>query len=170
MNEKNNHALVRRPSSAIEKAKPRAKRVLSGMVADTLALAKPVFTVLLCDDQISDAAEVLIKFDLEKKCSLKFIRFSSATELLKLTRKQPFDLIFMYVGNVVWNVGSGHRFEAAAEFLGKLKSDHDKPIIVTQGMDLTECFEGTGVNFIEAPWTIETFRKALGTAKPGKIK
>ena len=40
MNEKNNHALVRRPSSAVEKAAPGVKRILSGMVTDTLALAK----------------------------------------------------------------------------------------------------------------------------------
>ena len=34
MNEKNNFALARRPSSAVEKAAPGAKRILSGMVAD----------------------------------------------------------------------------------------------------------------------------------------
>jgi TPR repeat protein len=34
----NNFPLVRRPSSAVEKAAPGAKRILSGMVADTLAL------------------------------------------------------------------------------------------------------------------------------------
>lgn len=38
MNEKNNSALVRKPSSAVEKAASRTKRILSGMVADTLAL------------------------------------------------------------------------------------------------------------------------------------
>jgi len=36
---KNDFALVRKPSSAVEKIAPRAKRILSGMVADTLALA-----------------------------------------------------------------------------------------------------------------------------------
>ena len=39
MNEKNNFALVPRPSGALEKVHPGAKRILSGMVADTLALA-----------------------------------------------------------------------------------------------------------------------------------
>jgi hypothetical protein len=39
MNEKNDLALVRRPPSALEKAEPGAKRILSGMVADALALA-----------------------------------------------------------------------------------------------------------------------------------
>lgn len=40
MNEKTDFVLVKRPSSALEKAAPGAKRVLSGMVADALALAK----------------------------------------------------------------------------------------------------------------------------------
>lgn len=38
MNEKNDFALVPRPSGALEKVQPGAKRVLSSMVADTLAL------------------------------------------------------------------------------------------------------------------------------------
>jgi hypothetical protein len=40
MNEKTDFVLVKRPSSALEKVAPGAKRVLSGMVADALALAK----------------------------------------------------------------------------------------------------------------------------------
>src|SRR5450759_3297303 len=40
MSEKNDFALVPRPSSAIEKVAPGAKHILSGMVADTLALRK----------------------------------------------------------------------------------------------------------------------------------
>jgi hypothetical protein len=40
MNETNNSALVPRPPRAIEKAEPGAKRILSDMVADALALAK----------------------------------------------------------------------------------------------------------------------------------
>lgn len=40
MDEKNNFALVPRPSNAVEKARPGAKRVLAGMVAETLALAE----------------------------------------------------------------------------------------------------------------------------------
>lgn len=40
MNDRNDFALVRKPSSAVEKTAPRAKRILTGMVADTLALTK----------------------------------------------------------------------------------------------------------------------------------
>jgi hypothetical protein len=45
MNKKDDFALVRKPSSAVEKAAPGAKRILTGMIADTLALAKPVIDV-----------------------------------------------------------------------------------------------------------------------------
>src|SRR6266540_2401283 len=38
MNEKNDFELVPRPPSALDKAEPRVKRILSGMVAETLAL------------------------------------------------------------------------------------------------------------------------------------
>jgi tetratricopeptide (TPR) repeat protein len=38
MAENKNHSLVRRPANAVEKAAPGAKRILSGMVADTFAL------------------------------------------------------------------------------------------------------------------------------------
>ncbi len=39
MDEKKENALVPRPPGAVEKAVPGAKRILSGMVSDTLALA-----------------------------------------------------------------------------------------------------------------------------------
>jgi hypothetical protein len=45
MNEKNDFELVRRPSSAVEKTAPGAKRILSGMVADALALRKDASTL-----------------------------------------------------------------------------------------------------------------------------
>src|SRR5665213_894257 len=39
MDNKNDFALVRKPSSAVEKAAPGAKSILSGMVTDILAVA-----------------------------------------------------------------------------------------------------------------------------------
>lgn len=49
----NDFALVPKPSRALEKAKPGAKRILSGMVADTLILAKKagLFRIILLDDE-----------------------------------------------------------------------------------------------------------------------
>ena len=43
MDDKNNFALVPRPSSAIEKAQPSAKRILANMVKETLSLAHQEF-------------------------------------------------------------------------------------------------------------------------------
>ncbi|MGA3283404.1 MAG: response regulator [Verrucomicrobiota bacterium] len=55
MNEGNKFALVPRPSSAVEKPKLGKERILSGMVADTLALVKkelrPKHRILLVDDE-----------------------------------------------------------------------------------------------------------------------
>lgn len=55
MKEKNDFALVPRSPNAIEKAEPGTKRVLSSMVADTLALAKPtalrVRQIVILDDE-----------------------------------------------------------------------------------------------------------------------
>ena len=55
MSEENQFALVRKPSSAVEKAEPGAKHVLSGMVTDALALAKrvqrPKPRIVVVDDE-----------------------------------------------------------------------------------------------------------------------
>lgn len=160
MNEANNFALVRKPSGAVQKAGPKAKRIISGMAIDTLTLAKPEFVILMCDDQISDSFEVAVKYSWARKHKLTFIRFTKATELQMLTKKR-FDLIFLYLGNVTWDVGSKHRFNSAVEFLTKLKAQYYKPIIATQGMDMSKQFAGTGITFIEAPWTIEQIRSVL---------
>ena len=44
-----NHSLVVRPSGAVEKTAPGAKRILSGMVADTLALARVDLDALVAE-------------------------------------------------------------------------------------------------------------------------
>jgi len=49
--ELNKFPLVRRPSSAVEKAAPGAKRILSGMIADTLDLATSK-EVAVSDEQV----------------------------------------------------------------------------------------------------------------------
>lgn len=54
MAENKKHSLVRRPASAVEKAAPSAKRILSVMVADTLILvkkARPPRIVLVDDEE-----------------------------------------------------------------------------------------------------------------------
>ncbi len=69
MSERSDFALVPRPAGALEKAEPGAKRILSGMVADTLALArkeqvaKPRGKLLIVDDEetIRQSMRVIFK-------------------------------------------------------------------------------------------------------------
>ena len=49
----NKFPLVRRPSSAVEKAAPGAKRILSGMIADTLDLATSK-EIIVSDEQVEN--------------------------------------------------------------------------------------------------------------------
>lgn len=49
MNEKNRFALVPRPPGTLEKVEPGAKRILSGMIADTLALARVDLDALVAE-------------------------------------------------------------------------------------------------------------------------
>jgi len=158
-------------SSAVAKATPHAKSPLPGMTTDAEMLAKkPLFTVLMCDDHISDAAELMIKSDWSQKYTLRFIRFKRATELLKLAQEQTFDLIFLYVGNVDWDMVAHNPFTKAAEVLGHLKSQYGKPIIATQGMDLRKEFEGTGVTFLVAPYSSEEFSNVFDAMLTAQIE
>jgi tetratricopeptide (TPR) repeat protein len=61
MNEKDNFALVPRPPGAIEKAEPGAKRILSGMVTDTLDLATSK-EVAVSDEQVESWFQTGVKY------------------------------------------------------------------------------------------------------------
>jgi DNA-binding NtrC family response regulator len=52
-NDKNNFALVRKPSSEVEKITPRTKRILSSMAAETLVIAKKtsLVKIVIVDDE-----------------------------------------------------------------------------------------------------------------------
>lgn len=168
MDEKNNFALVPRPPGALEKAEPGAKRILSGMVADTLALvkkesfSKPVFTVLIGHrDCIGDSLEFLSKWMLGEKYDLRIFRFGDhlgfrschEAELVKLTETQPFDLILPY-----WQ-GAGR------ELFPRLKAQYGKPIIVLSGWhDDYAPFERAGIPVLFCPFLVEDFRRALQEA------
>jgi Leucine-rich repeat (LRR) protein len=83
MNDKNDFALVRKPSSAVEKTAPRAKRILSGMVADTLSLTKkfrlgeyewcePDYRqILICANETHKSPESIIQRLVETKSFFK---------------------------------------------------------------------------------------------------
>jgi hypothetical protein len=180
--ERNGRALVQKSSSAVGKAAPGAKRVLSGMVKDTLALAKPIFTVLLGDSLMPDEignglfgelVESVIKSDWQKRYSLKFIHFKREAELFELAKNQPFDLIFLYVSNVEWATSDpriNKDFSKPVEVLSKIKNRYGKPIIATQIDDLRQSFEGTGIIFLHAPLNIEELRKIIRGFVPSQNK
>jgi|GEM_PF-4057098 DNA-binding NtrC family response regulator len=68
MNKNNNSALVRRPSSAVKKVAPSTKRVLSGMVADALALAKKPFPRIV----LAFSNHTLLRSDISHVIKSKF--------------------------------------------------------------------------------------------------
>jgi len=167
MNEKENRSLIVRPVGAVEKAEPGAKRILSGMVADTLTLAKkepyskPTLTVLVGGDASTiEVFQTMIKYILNEECDLRFIPFGTENELIRAVKEQPFDLIVVYLWGVFWSTWGDDFVGRAVEVLARLKAQYRKPIVAQQGMDLTEQFKGTGVTF---NWCldIQTLRNAL---------
>jgi hypothetical protein len=167
MNEKNAFALVPRKSGAVEKTEPGAKRLLSGMVADTLELAKKnppaktVFTVLRSKGPIEEHCESMIKWELEPRYELRFIVFETEVELLQLARERPFDLIVLYLRNVSWTGKGGSLADVTIESLGRLSAQYRKPIFAMQGLKLAKQFEGTGIAFLQTPFRVEEFRRTL---------
>jgi TPR repeat protein len=149
MRESNESALVTKPPGLLEKAEPGARRILSSMVADTLALAKPIFTVLMCDDDpTSNVAEVVIRSDWPHKYSIRFIRFTRDSALLKLTQEEFCPIFFVYVGNVKWSTSANDLFTLftqATEVWRQIEAQHGLLIIATQGMNLGQLFQGTGI-------------------------
>ena len=95
MDEKDNNALVRNPSGAVRKAAPGAKRIVSGMVADTLALGirKKPPRIIVVDDESSflDLVEGIIRDCFKDAVVLKFDKGEQAW--LELLRTPPDFLI-----------------------------------------------------------------------------
>jgi CheY-like chemotaxis protein len=94
MNEADNFALVPRPPDALEKAEPGAKRILSGMVADTLALAKkespqkarPLRIVVVVQDEFRlEMFEVLVRHYFKDVTLLLFSNSNEAWQELAQT-------------------------------------------------------------------------------------
>jgi len=147
MNEKNDFALVRRPPSALEKAEPGAKRILSGMVTETLALAKKdpsaksLFNVLIGAkfSNFEQIIERLIEMELDYRFDLRYISFDSATELLRSAEEQPFDLVCINVDEINWDKPADGDYEArlhgGIELLARLKAKYSKPLFFMSGRD-----------------------------------
>ena len=178
MNEKNDFALVPRPASALEKAEPGAKRILSGMVADTLTLAnnkpprKRVFRVLTCSGEmaIRDSVKVMVQEYLGNGYAVEVTDSHDEKEILTLVEQRPVDLIAAMVNNIlILNAGGENRILKAVELLGHLKAQYGVPVIafspfIPEFVDLVEALKQNRIDtFFPAPFTSDDFGAALRT-------
>ncbi len=193
MNKENNSALVPKTPVAIEKAESDAKRVLSGMVSDTLALAKielprkAVFSVLTCigDEDFSNAVKEMIQTHLAKTHDVSVTERFHAADIIEFVQQQPVDLIAAMVNNIlIPNTAGENRLLKAAELLGHLKAQYGVPVIafspfIPEFVDLVEALKQNRIDtFFPAPFDTKEFQKALDyclngeatrSIKPGKI-
>lgn len=146
--------------------------------------AKSSFTVLMGDDEISDCVEAVLRANLSSRYELRCLRFTRASELARLAREHPFDLIVCYLSNVDWDQESETEVASTivdteeADFVARacaglavkplaaLHRQYGKPVIATQGANLAKLFDGTGVHFLESPFTVEDFRRLVREALP----
>jgi FixJ family two-component response regulator len=171
LNENKNFALVPRPPGAVEKVEPGAKRVLSGMVSDTLALAKkepsqktrPLRIVMVNDEEgVLQYFEVVIRHWFKDATMLMFDNVSIA--LAELSQTAPDLLITRDRMPMI----SG--MELCQRLLNRQVS---YPIIVFSGWKPTEEIEqllrefarqGLNVSFLAVPCDAESILKAVETA------
>jgi TPR repeat protein len=168
MNEKDNFALVPRPPGALEKAEPGAKRILSGMVADTLALTKralsrksrPLRIVMVNDeDCVLRSFEVIIRLWFKDVTMLFFE--NGATALEELLRADP-DLLITDDRMAVMSGG-----ELCQRLLDRQVT---YPIIVDSAWEPTEQWvreladRGLNVSFLPVPCDAESIVKSVETA------
>src|SRR5271170_3740783 len=155
-----NFALVRKRSSAIEKAAPGAKRILSGMVVDALALvrkARPIRIVM-----VNDEPAPLQSFDLVIRHWFKDVEVlffdNGAKALEELSRMDP-DLL----------ITDDRMPVMAGEELCQRLLDREVtyPIIVDSAWHLTEQWvqkfanRGLNVSFLPVPCAVESILKAV---------
>ncbi|HXT40750.1 MAG TPA: response regulator, partial [Candidatus Angelobacter sp.] len=128
-----------------------AKRILSGIVTDALALAKkeppakPPFTVLL--QQPETPFKTWLESKLNEKHDVRIILFKRASELLALMNQQPFDVAV--VCGIEWDTLTHleykYRTPEAFKVLAGLNARYGKPIITMKGLatqELVERLEG----------------------------
>jgi mannitol/fructose-specific phosphotransferase system IIA component (Ntr-type)/CheY-like chemotaxis protein len=168
MNEHDNFALVPRQPGAIEKAEPGAKRVLSGMVADTLTLAKkgtsqktrPLRIVMVNDEPgVLKSFEIIIQRWFKDVVVLCFDNSAAAYD--ELMRTDP-DLL---ITDDTMPGMSGHElcqrlFDSRVAY----------PIIVDSAWEPTEQWvrefasRGLNISFLPVPCDIESILKAVEAA------
>jgi DNA-binding NtrC family response regulator len=169
MSEKNDFALVPRPPAALEKAEPGARRILSGMVADTLALAKqgpprgsrPLRIVSMDDeDWHLEVIEMIISGFFKGVTVQSFLDAEEAWQ--ELSRTAP-DLL---ITDDLMGKLTG---EEIVRRLGDRKVAY--PIIVINGYGperdqwVLDCVKrGVDVTLLRAPYDVERLVRALESA------
>jgi len=134
MNKADSIALVRKRSGVLEKAEPGATRILSGMVADTLALAKKeqatnlVVSVAMCgwaEPHFQEIVEMIVRQGLATPSRVEFKFFFWTTDLLEAARRSRFDLFILWL-----NPGCFSRKDTAKQPLGRAMNwdDHGDEI------------------------------------------
>lgn len=155
------YALVPRPSCVGEKVELGSK---------------PVFLVLAGADHFADVWRVLLQSILRDRRAVRILQFETDTELIRLAREHRFDLVSLYLGNILWTEFKGpHQgdwltndffLQHMVGTLAQLHSTYGKPIVATQGMDWSKRFSGTGVLFLQAPFQVEEIRRAVESHLP----
>lgn len=161
LKDKNNFALVRKPSSAVEKAAPGAKRILSGMVADALALGKKAVPprIIVVDDEpmFLELYGHMIRNYFKNVTALTFDDGDRAWQ--EILRTVP-DLLITDMNRSGLN---------GARMLRLLARNKVKfPIFVVSGTateeDVLECAgSGLNISFLSKPFDVEIFAKLLKT-------
>jgi TPR repeat protein len=163
MNEKDNFALVPRPPGALEKAELGAKRILSGMVADTLALTKKASSLRIVVVNDEEGPIESIKFIL-RKCFNKdtaVVTFDDSEKAWQeLLRIDP-DLLI--TDDIMPALGG-------MEIVRRLADKRAAyPVILTTAFERTELLmcvrdcasRGLNIKLLNAPWDLESFLKAV---------
>jgi DNA-binding NtrC family response regulator len=169
MIEKNDFALVPRPTSSLEKAEPGAKRILSNMVADTLSLAKkgpprsqgPLRIVVLDDEEgARECYSLVLKWLYDGVEILKFGDARATWEELSHTDPDLFITDIHHVGM------------SCPEMLARLAERRIKypVLVISAGLSLYDNDSrrgwgpGLNVSFLGKPWDLETLRTAVEAA------
>jgi len=167
MNDAENFALVPRPSGALEKAEPGARRILSGMVADTLALTKkeppnikrPLsITMVFSEPGAFKSLEITIRYFF-RDVSFRLFQDSAEKAWREFSCTEP-DLLI-----ITADAMPGLRGKEIVRRL--LDQKATLPIIVISAFEPAEQWvqdyanEGLNVRFLAMPWTIEEVRMVL---------
>jgi FixJ family two-component response regulator len=160
-NEKNGFALVIKPASAVEKAAPRVKHIISGMVVDAIALAnKRLSPRIVIMDENSYPVQLMqlaIKKWFENAVLKIFQDRNKALQELPLLKP---NLLIVEI------VNAGKVDLRPFEDLASRKVTY--PVIATCGLEansIVNTYSSKGLNiiFLQKPFTTESFFGILET-------